>query len=81
MRKKISLTLASLVLLLVVGLAFQSNRKRGWEYKVIFLTDDATITSKLNREGVEGWELVSFHMTSRPDRYGQGGLYYFKREK
>lgn len=65
--------------LLLTGWTYQSRLR--WEYRVVFLTNDATVTRELDKLGADGWELVSFDMASKPDRYGQGGLYYFKRPK
>lgn len=85
MKRKYFLGAGLLVLLCLclVGWTTHSQNKARvqWEYKVISLSDDVTITRELNEEGSEGWELVGFQMKSPQGKYGQRGLYYFKRQK
>jgi hypothetical protein len=71
----------SILMVLTVYGQRQSEPRVQWEYRVVSLKDDAPIINHLNELGAEGWELVGFHMKSRRDKYGQVGLYYFKRVK
>lgn len=80
-RKTGLIALALLSCLCVAGWTARAQRsvKVQWEYKVVFLKDSYTIDKSLNELGLEGWELVAFHMTTELKRDGQGGLFYFKR--
>jgi hypothetical protein len=50
-----------------------------WEYRVLYYTNTTSgedLTDKMNRYGIEGWELVT---STYSEKYGSGYLYFKRR--
>ena len=76
MQKILSVVLACLLLLLVVGFTQTAPKQQVWEYRVEHVTKNHA--KKLNELSVEGWEFVT--ATERGDMVSSSTL-YFKRPK